>query len=228
MTHIFVMTNREKGLLAERLICECCPHAGSSSLRGEEFRFIEMFLEELSSSNNSAYFPKRYKEHVEFAIQMACEANREDNFPHSMGIFLAPKAAVAACFLVTRFESYFRIHSKKLDSDGSWRNDPARLCAENRLGVQFQKKRRISKVSVAYKLAKLQRTPLASSFRRLDKAIYRHPHTLTGRHRTECLGDRIEWGRNCLSHGQTADLSSEIIFYCLVTAIVFYYTIDED
>src|SRR5262249_21444106 len=138
--------------------------------------------------------------------------------------FLEPPAAIAAVYLATRFEFFFRLLSGKLKGDGTWLNkavdQPVALAALGKKGLQGE---RVSDVAVTYRLMKLdQSRPAARVFDALDKAICLVPITAVGGFRVADIGDRIAFGRHSASHGLWGDISSEAVFYGLVTAVIFY------
>ena len=59
-------------------------------------------------------------------------------------------------------------------------------------------------------------------FDALDKAILPAPIMAVGSFEVADIGDRIAFGRHSAGHGLWGDISSEAVFYGLVTAIVFY------
>ena len=213
---------------AERILCHCCPNMGSlhgigDIIASDAYEYIAKTTEKMHNAQPSPFFERRYKEHVTYAMRLLVEAAYEDNFPQSMGMFLAPKAAVASAFLLTRFEFYFRIHSRKLQRDGTWKSDRARATAERHLDSKRlrQYKSRVTSVSLAYEICRLRRTPLMSALGRIDRYLYKTAHSIGGNKRIWHLGDRIQWARNRISHAEWADMSGEAVFYGLLTAILF-------
>ncbi len=58
----------------------------------------------------------------------------------------------------------------------------------------------------------------------LDNALYSTPTTVVGPMTVTDIGDRIEFGRHAVVHGQWGDMSSEALFYGLMTSLMFYST----
>jgi hypothetical protein len=167
----------------------------------------------MTAAPHTDLFPGRYKEHVAYALGMVARHG-----------FLEPPAAIAAVYLATRFEFFFRLLSGKLNGDGTWANkavdQPVALTA---LGEKGLRGNRVSDVAVTYKLMKLdQSRPAARVFDALDKAILPAPIMAVGPFKIADIGDRIAFGRHSAGHGLLGDISSEAVFYGLVTAIVFY------
>ena len=78
-------------------------------------------------------------------------------------------------------------------------------------------------MAVTYKLMKLdQSRPVPRVFDLLDKAILPAPIMAAGAFEVTDIGDRIAFGRHSAGHGMWGDISSEAVFYGLMTAIVFY------
>jgi hypothetical protein len=85
------------------------------------------------------------------------------------------------------------------------------------------KGKRVSNEAVTYKLMKLdQSRPMARVFDALDKAILPAPHMAAGSFEIADIGDRIAFGRHSVGHGLWGDMSSEAVFYGLLTAMIFY------
>jgi hypothetical protein len=138
--------------------------------------------------------------------------------------FLDPPAAVAAVYLATRFEFFFRLLSGKLDKHGKWLNravdQPAVMALLGRKGLD---RHRVDNVAVTYKLMKLNRSRRAAQvFDDLDKAILPAPVRAVDDFEVADIGDRIAFGRHSAGHGLWGDISSDAVFYGLVTAIIFY------
>jgi hypothetical protein len=62
----------------------------------------------------------------------------------------------------------------------------------------------------------------ARVFEKLDKAIQPTPTKAAGEIEIADIGDRIAFGRHSAGHDYWGDISSEAVFYGLVTAIIFY------
>lgn len=190
-----------------------CPHMGSYAGDGAPHKFLARVEEEMNAASPTPLFPDRYKEHVAHAIGMVARHG-----------FLEPPAAIAAVYLATRFEFFFRLLSGKLKGDGTWLNksvdQPAAVAA---LGEKGLKGNRVSDVAVTYKLMKLdQSRPAAQVFDTLDRAILPTPIMAVGGFQVADIGDRIAFGRHSAGHGLWGDISSDALFYGLVTAIIFY------
>jgi hypothetical protein len=99
-------------------------------------------------------------------------------------------------------------------------DQPAAVAA---LGSKGLKGNRVSEVALTYRLMKLDQSRSAAQvFDALDKAILPAPIMAVGGVTVADIGDRIAFGRHSAGHGQRGDISSEAVFYGLVTAIVFY------
>jgi hypothetical protein len=190
-----------------------CQHMGSYAGDGAPDGFLARVAEEMASAPPTDLFPDRYKEHVAYAVGTVAR--------HA---FLEPPAAVAAVYLATRFEFFFRLLSGRLKGDGTWVNKVAdQPSAVAALGEKGLKGNRVSDVAVAYKLMKLDRSrPTALVFDALDKAILPTPIVAVGGFDVADIGDRIAFGRHSAGHGLWGDISSEAVFYGLVTAIIFH------
>jgi hypothetical protein len=204
------MTNSDE---AAGYIRTHCQYMGSYAGDGSPYRFLARVAEEMAAAPHTDLFPGRYKEHVAYALGMVARHG-----------FLEPPAAIAAVYLATRFEFFFRLLSGKLNGDGTWLNkavdQPAAVAA---LGEKGLKGKRVSDVAVTYKLMKLdQSRPAAQVFDALDKAVLPAPIMAVGGFEVADIGDRIAFGRHSAGHGLWGDISSEAVFYGLVTAVVFY------
>jgi hypothetical protein len=207
---LIAMTNSDE---AAGYIRTHCPYIGSYAGDSSPFSFLARVTEEMAAAPNTDLFPDRYKEHVAYAIGMVARHG-----------FLEPPAAIAAVYLATRFEFFFRLLSGKLKKDGTWLNKAVdQAAAVVILGKKGLKGNRVSDVATTYKLMKLDLSrPAARVFDVLDKALFPTPITAVGGFRIADIGDRIAFGRHSAGHGLWGDISSEAVFYGLVTAIVFY------
>lgn len=204
------MTNSDKAIGYIRTHCR---HVGSFAGDAAPYVFLAQVSDEMAAAKHTELFPDRYKEHVAYAIGMVARHG-----------FLEPPAAIAALYLATRFEFFFRVLSDKLKSDGTWLNQavdrPAAIAA---LGKKGLNKNRVSDVAVTYKLMKLnQSRPVASVFDRIDKELFSTPIQEDDGLNIANIGDRIAFGRHSAGHGLWGDISSEAVFYGLVTAVIFY------
>lgn len=204
------MTNSDK---AVGYIMTHCQHIGSYSGDSNPFDLLAEVADEMAAANPTNLFPERYKEHVACAIGMVAQYS-----------FLEPPAAIAAVYLATRFEFFFRLLSGMLKGDGSWRyKDKDQPVAIAALGKKGLKGNRVSDVAVTYKLMKLnQSVRIAQVFDALDEAVFSVPMIAVGSFKISDIGDRIAFGRHSAGHGYWGDISSEAVFYGLVTAIIFY------
>jgi hypothetical protein len=136
--------------------------------------------------------------------------------------FLSPPAAVSSVYLATRFEFYFRLLSGRLNGDGTWVSETAQQAARAKLGDQRLKSPRISRVSLAYEVMRLGTSRILPYCALLDRTLYSSPIKATGAFAIKHVGNRIEFGRDAVGHGHWGDISSEAVFYGLMTAVVFY------
>lgn len=190
-----------------------CRFMGSYAGDFAPYRFLVRVAEEMAAAAPTDLFPDRYKEHVAYAVGMVARHH-----------FLEPPAAIAAVYLATRFEFFFRLLSGKLKGDGTWLNKAAdQPAAITILGEKSLKGDRVSDVAVTYKLMKLDQSRSAARvFDALDKAILAVPTKAVGGFDVSDIGDRIAFGRHSAGHGMWGDISSEAVFYGLITAIIFY------
>jgi hypothetical protein len=190
-----------------------CGRLGSYNGDGSPHSFLARVAEEMAAAPHSRLFPDRYKEHVAYALGMVARYG-----------FLEPPTAIAALYLATRFEFFFRLLSGKLKGDGTWLNRAVDLPAAVKvLGKSGLKDSGVSNVAVTYKLMKFDKShPAARVFDELDKAILPAPITAVGNFPIADIGDRIAFCRHSAGHGLLGDISSEAVFYGLVTAIIFY------
>jgi hypothetical protein len=201
-----------KNQLAVDYIKSCCPNVGSFNGSGSVNAYIFDTTKEMAVANPSIAFPDRYTEHVAYAMDMVAN-----------NIFTNPPAAVASVYLVTRFEYYFRILSGRMNSDGTWISSADRSAVQRQINDSRLNRNRISSVSLAYKIMKLNSShPLSQFCSALDVAIYPQPITVTGGRTVADIGDRIEFGRHAIAHGHWGDISAESLFYGLMTALIFY------
>jgi hypothetical protein len=189
-----------------------CPSMGSFAGDDAPYVFLAQVADEIATAKHTELFPNRYKEHVAYAVGMVAQHR-----------FLEPPGAIAAVYLATRFEFFFRLLSGKLEGDGTWLNKTVnKPAAEAALGKKL-KGNQVSNVAVAYKLMKLDQSRSAARvFNALDNTIYSAPTTAVGNFEVADIGDRIALARHSAGHGLWGDISSEAVFYGLVTAIIFY------
>jgi hypothetical protein len=203
----------DKTQQAMDFIATCCPSIGAFQGGPEPFIFLRDTASEMLASQSTEVFPQRHLEHIAYAVGMV-----------SSNGFLSSPAAIAAVYLVTRFETYFRVLSGKLDREGSWlssADQKATFCA---IGDNRIVKKRISNVALAYKIMMLGNAKIVPYFSALDARLY--PNTQPQMPRSgqivADLGDRIEYMRHSAGHGSWGDLSAEANFYGLLTAAIFY------
>lgn len=193
-------------------ITSCCDHVGAFHGTGNVRRFLMQAAFDMGESRPSTVFPDRYIEHVACAIGMVASND-----------FTSPPAAIASVYLATRFEFYFRVLSGKLNGDGTWVSPSAQGAARGAINDRRLESRRVSSVALAYKIMKLdQSRQIVQHCIRLDKLLFANPTIVVGGVTVGDIGDRIEFGRHAAGHGHWGDISSEALFYGLMTAVVFY------
>ncbi|GJL73148.1 MAG: hypothetical protein NMNS01_23470 [Nitrosomonas sp.] len=166
----------------------------------------------MTTAQPSNIFPDRYIKHVAYALDMVAS-----------NMFTSPPAAIAAVYLVTRFEFYFRVLSSKLNDDGTWVSPAKQQVAQSAIEDSRLNYSRISDVALAYKIMKFdQSQPVVQHFTVLDNALYPTPTLVIGQMTVADLGERIKFGRNAVGHGHWGDMSAEALFYGLMTSLVFY------
>lgn len=84
-----------------------CRFMGSFAGAGAPYGFLAQVADEMAAAKHTDLFPDRYKEHVAYAMGMVARHG-----------FLEPPAAIAAVYLATRFEFFFRVLSGKLIGTG--------------------------------------------------------------------------------------------------------------
>ena len=190
----------------------CCRSVGAFQGTTDVYRYLKGTASEMAISKTSVVFPDRYIEHVAYAVNMVAS-----------NMFLSPPAAIAAVYLVTRFEFYFRILSGKLNGDGTWILPSGQQAARTAIKDKRLRCNRISSVSLAYKIMKLDPSrKIVQICTELDNSLYSTPIKVVGGMNVADIGDRIEFGRHAVGHGYWGDISSEALFYGLMTAVVFY------
>ena len=190
-----------------------CRRIGKLSGTNDVNRFLKQVASNMATSRSSVVFPDRYLEHVAYAVDMVAS-----------NLFTSPPAAIASVYLATRFEFYFRVLSGKLNSNGTWTTLQAQDAAKAALPSESSRldKDRVSSVALAYKVMKVdQSLAIAQCCTELDRTLY-STAMVFGEVRVCDIGDRIEFGRHAVSHGHWGDISSESLFYGLMTALVFY------
>ena len=193
-------------------ITECCPRIGAFYGPSDVNRFLCQVAADMAASQPSPAFPERYIEHVAYAVDMVASNS-----------FTSPAAAVASVYLPTRFEFYFRILSGKLNPDGTWKTPKAQADAEAVLSDTRLKKKRVSSLALAYRVMKTDPSlTISQRCAKLDDALFPAPMVAVGGVEIHDVGDRIEFCRHRAGHGHWGDVSSEAVFYGLMTAIVFY------
>jgi len=199
------MNETEKAI---NFIITSCPNLGAFTGTGDVCVYLKNTTYEMEKSRPTILFPERYKEHITYALNLVA----------SYG-FLEPPSAVASVYLATRFEFYFRVLSGRLNADGTWCDSRAQSSTQRQIEDSRLQKSRISSVALTYKILKLNKAlKIVQIFDRIDSALYRQGQ----RSNISDLGERIEWARHRIGHGEWGDISAESIFYGLLTAIVFY------
>jgi hypothetical protein len=198
---------------AIKYVIDSCARIGSFYGTTDVYNFLKIVAKDISDAKDSAIFQGRYKEHVAYAVNMIASNG-----------FTSPPAAIASEYLNTRFEFYFRILSGKLNGDGTWIDETLKDIAFSSLGDSRIKNKRINDVALTYKIMKLNRLlPLVKHCEEIDRILYPSPVRMPDK-RTFLgdIGDRIKYLRVRSAHGYWGDISSEAVFYGLMTAIVFY------
>jgi hypothetical protein len=202
----------DRSQLAVDYITTCCNRVGAFCGTTDVHRYLKETAAEMATAKPTKVLPDRYIEHVAYALDMAAS-----------NMFTSPPAAIAAVYLATRFEFYFRVLSGKLKGDGSWVSPAAQQAAQSAINDQRLARNRISSVALAYKIMKLdQSQSVAQHCTALDNTLYATPTTVVGPMTIADLGDRIEFGRHAVGHGHWGDMSAEALFYGLMTSLVFY------
>ncbi len=193
-------------------ITTCCGRIGAFAGPRTVHVFLAKAATDMASSAPSLAFPSRYIEHVACATDMVARNG-----------FASSPAAIASLYLVTRFEFYFRVLSGTLNSDGTWKSQQDQRNVFDAVGDNRIMRKRVSSVSLAYKIMKRNAScPFVQCCDRLDEALYAQPTRAVGDSIISNIGDRIGFGRHAVGHGHWGDISSEALFYGLLTAIVFY------
>jgi hypothetical protein len=205
------MDNTSKAQLAAQLIIKHCPRAGSCWMDSAAMAFIDELSTSIATSPSSELFGMRHKEHVAYAIHAVATS-----------VPLDPLAALASAFLSTRFELYFRLISKHLNANGTWKSPEAQQAAKTVLADKRLDRGRINDVSLAYRIMLLHSDhPVSRLLIDLEsKLTYSFDKTNEFYHHD--IGTRIKVLRDPGSHGFYSDLSSEGYFYALLTGIIFY------
>lgn len=193
-------------------ITSCCATVGAFRGTSDVHNYLAATATEMAAAKSSDIFPDRYIEHVAYALGMVAG-----------NIFTTPPAATASVYLATRFEFYFRKLSGKLNADGTWISSAAQQAARSAINDSRLGRNRISSVALTYKIMKLnQSRPIVQHCTALDNTLYSTPTTVVGPMTVADIGDRIEFGRHAVGHGQWGDISSEAMFYGLMTSLVYY------
>jgi hypothetical protein len=201
----------EKAQQAAEFIVSHCPNVGAFNGTGEPYGFLQETAEAMRIAKPTPVFHERYIEHVAYAMDMVAR-----------NWFLSPPAAVASVNLATRFEFYFRVLSEKLAGDGTWLSLSAQQTARAQIQDQRLSRSRISSVALAYEVMKLGTAKAVPYCAWLDHTLYASPITASNNFTITTVGDRIEYGRHAVGHGQRGDISAEGVFYGLMTAVIFH------
>jgi len=195
---------------AIQYLTTCCKRIGAFS-GNHPFAFLKNVASQIDKSKPSKVFPARYKEHVAHAVDMVAS-----------NLFTSPPAAIASVYLATRFEYYFRILSGKLNADGTWISSMVKSDARAAMNNKVLPDR-VSNVSLAYQIMMTDTSlQIVQQCAKIDKCLYKEPITLARNEIVHNIGDRIAFARHRVGHGHWGDISSEAIFYGLMTGIVFY------
>lgn len=209
----------EKVWLAIKFITEYCPVIGS--FRRDER--LSGFLNELSNDMEryncgiSGFDNFRHKPHVAYAVRAIA------NFP----VFDYSKSVLASVFLATRFETYFRVLSSRLNDDGTWLDANAQKTAFDLIKDKRVKNKQINDVALTYKILMLDRgNKIVTFLEHLEAKLSSYYFDKQG-NPFSCsdIGSRIKVLRDPGSHGFYADLSSEGCFYALLLGVLFYGTV---
>lgn len=193
------MNKTEKAI---NFIKNSCPRIGGFYGTNEVYEFIDLTSQDIIKENASSLFPERYKEHIAYALSTI-----------SKNGFLSPPSAVASAYLVTRFEFFFRLLSGFLKADGNWVSLGKKDEVFIKLGSVNEQE-----IGTVYKILKLNKSLyLTKIFEDLDQSLF-----INSQSKIKDIGDRIAWCRHRSSHGEWGDISSEAVFYGLVTALIFY------
>jgi hypothetical protein len=198
---------KDKAQQAADFIVSHCPHVGAFHGSGEPYGFLQETAEHMRAAKPTLVFPARYIEHVAYAVGTV-----------GSNMFTTPPAAVASVYLATRFEFYFRVLSGKLNGDGTWVSQSAQQAALAMIVDRRLKNPIISNVSLAYEVMRLGTSKILPYCASLDGSLYASGGNSGIKH----LGARIAFLRHAGGHGEWGDISSEAVFYGLMTAIVFY------
>jgi hypothetical protein len=196
---------------AVNYIKQCCRTIGAFSCFDTDqlLGFLKDVASDIYKANETKVFPGRYKNNVTYAIEMVAS-----NEPFS------PASAIGSEYLVNRFEYYFRVLSGKLEDNGEWINDKLRDDAKRDLWEKGLQKR-ISNLATTYRIMKTnQSLPIPKFYDELDKTLY--PNTYKNAPEITNIGERIKYMRDNEAHGHWGDISSEGLFYGLLTTIIFY------
>jgi hypothetical protein len=197
---------------AIKYITTCCRNIGAFSGTGHPYAFLKKLAREIEQSKPSVVFPDRYKEHVAYAVDMVAS-----------NAFLSSPAAIASLYLATRFEYYFRILSGKLNGDGTWTSSEAQSDAQTAINDKRLTVKPVSTLSLAYRIMMTDTSlQIVRQCAKIDNCLYQKPITLANNKNIHNIGDRIQFARNEAGHGHWGDISSEAVFYGLLTGIVFY------
>jgi hypothetical protein len=197
---------------AIKYLTTCCRNIGVFSGTNAPYTFLKKVASQIEQSKPSEVFPYRYKEHVAYAVNMVAS-----------NLFRSSPAAIASLYLATRFEYYFRILSGKLKGDGTWISPTAQATAKAAINDGRLTKKRVSSLSLAYQIMMTDASrQIVQQCAKIDNCLYQKPITLCNGTNVHNIGDRIEFGRLVAGHGYWGDISSEAVFYGLLTGIVFY------
>jgi len=202
------MTDIEK---AKLWIVEFCPSVGSYSGTFEPYPFLSNYADVIEKTPNSDLFFDRQKEHIAHAMRMIAGSR-----------FTDPPAAVASVYLATRMEFFFRILSGVLKFDGTWKEEEIRVLYKQKFLALPDLRRQVNDVAIAFKIAIADpANERTSHLRDLEQRI---AAKIKGRYPNVPyldIGDRIALLRHPGAHGEWGDLSSDAVFYGLLTVVIF-------
>ena len=192
-------------------IVRYCNHIGIYESIAEVNDFLDEAASDIEQSPASAVFPENFKNQVAYAIRKTVTRG-----------FVSSEFVINADFLARRFEHYFMLCSGLLDSRGEWVDAEARLKAETILGMPVESP--LDDVGLLYKLArKNHSSSLSKCLCELDDRLYAETVTMPdGKTVISDIGDRISWNRKRVAQGYWNELSSEGMFFSLLTSLVFY------
>jgi hypothetical protein len=104
----------------------------------------------------------------------------------------------------------------------AWLSPSTQQAAQTTLPDPRLKQRRLGNIALAYEIMMIGTASIVPYCTFLDRSLYASPTSATGNFAIKHVGDRIAFGRHATGHGHLGDISSEAVFYGLMTAMVFY------